>query len=105
MKKYRYAARPAGDDEWKWVTTFYRVGHMWCSSPKAEEGHLNTLEYRFKRLTEAEYESYLEMEVLRERDSDEFVIRGVSDEHWEQLRSDQACFELHELDDVFNQPE
>ncbi len=105
MKGYRYAVRAKGSEEWQWVTTFYRVGHIWCSSPEAKEGKLDTLNFRYKKLTEAEYESYLEMEVLRVRDSDDFVMKGVSDEHWEQLRSEQAAFELHELDDVFNQSE
>ena len=59
----------------------------------------------FKKLTEAEYESYIEFDSLRERESDDFVIWGTSDSTQRRLEAEQAAFELHELDDVFDQSE
>ncbi len=102
MKTRYYAVAPKGSD-WKWVTQFFIIGDMWCSDP-VREGTIDMSSYRFKRLTESEYESYIEMGVLEEIQSAQFVLQGLTEGDKAELERRQEAYELrHELDDVFDE--
>lgn len=102
MKQKYLAVRPAGSDEWKWATIIVRIAHTQCSLPSGREGLLNGSLFKFKELTLAEYESYIEMDVLLDQPSDDFVIGFENPVLID--TANQAAYELNELDDVFSQP-
>ena len=103
MRLVYYAVAPRGTGEYQWVTSFARIDHMWCSLPSGKEGKLDEANFVFKRLTQVEYETYLTMGALYERESDDFCIWGPADSTMRRLEAEQTAFELHELDDVFDQ--
>ena len=104
-RKSFFAVAPKGTGEWTWATFFVHIDHMTCSVPSAREGMLDIDNFNYKRLTKAEYESYLEMNVLEYNDSDRFAVPGSVQSTWDEMVARQEAFELRELDDVFNQPE
>ena len=100
----RFAVAPR-DGDWEWVTSFYIVGGMWCSDP-IREGPIDQDNYRYKPLTESEYETYLEMGALKEIKSSEFVLQGLTEGDKAEMEIRQEMYEYkHELDDVFDQSE
>ena len=58
------------------ITTFAYIKDppTYMSMPSAKEGWLDTIVYAFEPLTQAQFESYIEMNLFTVLDSDKFVV-------------------------------
>jgi hypothetical protein len=70
---YAVASRNRPDD-FRWLTVFAVLDHMTCSLPTGREGVIDTINYVFRHLTKAEFDTHIAFESLEVKDSDHFAI-------------------------------
>ena len=75
MKYNHYAvALRTNPYDFLFLTIFLDLGTMRCCLPTGKEGFVDTSNYVFKFLTQAEYETHIEIGTMEPRDSDIFVV-------------------------------
>ena len=74
-----YAVRDRKETDYCFITAFARIGQskIMCSLPSGRDGWLNNLMFKFKPLTEVEYETHMALGSLEYKDSDAFITWSV----------------------------